>query len=210
MPSWLFLAVRVLDRLFRRLLLQTLHQAHTAGQLHFFGDLEHLSAPEAFRRYLAPLGKKDWVVYTKPPFGGPRQVLEYLGRYTHRIAISNERLLSRTGPRLFPMERLSPSAAAQSNHVIRPGIHPSLSSAYAAAIPAHPLFRLSSQLPPRRQVGIMPLLANPVMDLLPRAADLRDFDRTFPAGIPPLCPRCVERWPSSRHGSHAMARFRCA
>jgi Putative transposase/Transposase zinc-binding domain len=87
-----FLPVRVLSRLFRRLFLQGLRHLHSAGQLHFYADLQHLRDPQEFDRYLAPLAKKEWVVYSKPPFGGPQQVLVYLGRYTHRVAISNERL----------------------------------------------------------------------------------------------------------------------
>src|SRR5207253_5615014 len=62
--------------------------------LEFFGELEPLRDPSAFAAYLAPLRKSDWVVYSKPPFGGPQQALAYLGRYTHRVAISNRRLVS--------------------------------------------------------------------------------------------------------------------
>jgi hypothetical protein len=72
--------------------LRYLEQAHAAGKLHFHGDLERLSQPQAFARHLAPLRKIQWVVYAKPPFGGPEKVLDYLGRYTHRVAISNNRL----------------------------------------------------------------------------------------------------------------------
>lgn len=89
-----FLSVRVLSRLFRRLFLAALEKAFARGALRFSGALETLTAPEAFARYLAPLRKMEWVVYAKPPFGGPRQVLDYLGRYTHRTAISNQRLLA--------------------------------------------------------------------------------------------------------------------
>ncbi|HLJ75951.1 MAG TPA: IS91 family transposase [Acidobacteriaceae bacterium] len=89
-----FLPVRVLSRLFRRLFLEALLQAHAEGHLHFFGDLEKLADSDSFRGYLSPLEDKEWVVYAKPPFGGPRQVLEYLGRYTHRVAISNQRLVA--------------------------------------------------------------------------------------------------------------------
>ena len=88
-----FLPVRVLSRLFRRLFLEQLQRAFDAGNLHFFTHLEALSAPAAFARYLAPARQVEWVVYAKPPFGGPQQVLEYLGRYTHRVAISNHRLI---------------------------------------------------------------------------------------------------------------------
>jgi hypothetical protein len=89
-----FLPVRVLSRLFRRLFLQHLQAAFDTGQLRFFSSLEHLRDPQAFAQYLAPLRKTEWVVYAKAPFGGPEQVLNYLGRYTHRVAISNNRLLS--------------------------------------------------------------------------------------------------------------------
>ena len=89
-----FLPVRVLSRLFRRLFLQDLQAAFAAGQLGFFGDLVHLADPAAFAERLAQLRRTDWVVYAKPPFGGPEQVLAYLGRYTHRVAIANSRLIS--------------------------------------------------------------------------------------------------------------------
>jgi hypothetical protein len=89
-----FLPVRVLSRLFRRLFLEALQKAFDQDQLQFFGDLEPLQDAEDFARYLAPWKDAEWVVYAKPPFGGPQQVLEYLGRYTHRAAISNQRLLA--------------------------------------------------------------------------------------------------------------------
>ncbi len=89
-----FLPVRVLSRLFRRLFLEGLAALHRAGKLAFFGDLDGLSDPGAFADWLAPLRKSEWVVYAKPPFGGPEAVLAYLSRYTHRVAISNTRLVS--------------------------------------------------------------------------------------------------------------------
>ncbi len=89
-----FLPVRVLSRLFRRLFLEKLQTAFDGGHLRFFNALEPLQAPAAFARYLAPVRQAEWVVYAKPPFGGPQHVLEYLGRYTHRVAISNHRLIS--------------------------------------------------------------------------------------------------------------------
>jgi hypothetical protein len=88
-----FLPVRVLSRLFRRLFLAQLQAAFNIGLLQFFNALEPLKASAAFARYLAPARQTEWVVYAKPPFGGPQQVLDYLGRYTHRVAISNNRLL---------------------------------------------------------------------------------------------------------------------
>ena len=89
-----FLPVRVLSRLFRRLFLEKLIAAHQAGRLSFFGDHAPLVACKAFAAYLSPLRKIEWVVYSKRPFGGPEAVLAYLSRYTHRVAISNSRLIS--------------------------------------------------------------------------------------------------------------------
>ena len=92
-PSF-FLSVRVLSRLFRRLVLEKLASAHQAGQFQFFGPHAALTNAQTFATYLAPLRKKEWVVYSKRPFGGPEEVLRYLARYTHRVAISNRRLVS--------------------------------------------------------------------------------------------------------------------
>jgi hypothetical protein len=89
-----FLPVRVLSRLFRRLFLEGLAALHEAGQLQVFGDLAGLADPAAFAAFLATLRKAEWVVYAKPPFGGPEAVLAYLSRYTHRVALSNSRLIS--------------------------------------------------------------------------------------------------------------------
>jgi Putative transposase/Transposase zinc-binding domain len=88
-----FLPVRVLSRLFRRLFLEGLEALHAAGELQFFNDLSGLDDAAAFRAHLAPLRKCEWVVYAKRPFAGPAQVLAYLARYTHRVAIGNSRLL---------------------------------------------------------------------------------------------------------------------
>ncbi len=89
-----FLPVRVLSRLFRRLFLKMLTIAHEAGRLAFFRDHAALADKGAFAAFLAPLRKAEWVVYAKKPFGGPQAVLAYLARYTHRVAISNRRLIS--------------------------------------------------------------------------------------------------------------------
>jgi hypothetical protein len=92
-PDFL-LPVRVLSRLFRRLFLEMLDAAHGAGQLQFFGEHAALIEPRLFAAYLAPLRKAEWVVYSKRPFGGPQAGLAYLTRYTHRVAISNRRLIA--------------------------------------------------------------------------------------------------------------------
>ena len=92
-PAFL-LPVRVLGKLFRRLFLTRLIALHDAGRLAFFGSLAPLADRRAFLRHLSPVRKKRWVVYAKPPFAGPEAVLAYLSRYTHRVAISNRRLLA--------------------------------------------------------------------------------------------------------------------
>ena len=92
-----FLPVRVLSAMFRRVFLGMLRVAFKKGELEFFSSLESLRLPNNFYRYLDPLEKIDWVVYSKKPFGGPENAVEYLGRYTHRVAISNQRLLSDEG-----------------------------------------------------------------------------------------------------------------
>ncbi len=89
-----FLPVRVLSRLFRRRFLEALESAHQRGRLQFFGEYTELANAAAFARWLAPLRTCEWVVYAKRPFAGPDTVLEYLSRYTHRVAISNQRLVA--------------------------------------------------------------------------------------------------------------------
>jgi hypothetical protein len=89
-----FLPVPVLARLFRRLFLDYLRQAFEAGDLEFYSSLEPLRVGKVFLRHIAPARRKDWVVYAKPPFAGPDEVLKYVARYTHSIAISNNRLLN--------------------------------------------------------------------------------------------------------------------
>jgi hypothetical protein len=99
-PHWLscrpgfFLPVRILSRLYRGKFLALLQEACAAGRLGFHGRLADLTEPRAFAAWLTPLYQAEWVVYAKPPFGGPEQVLKYLARYTHRVALSNRRLLA--------------------------------------------------------------------------------------------------------------------
>ena len=91
-PAFL-LPVRVLGKLFRRLFLTRLIALHDAGRLDFFGSMAHLAGRQSFLRHLSPVRKKRWAVYAKAPFAGPEAVLAYLSRYTHRVAISNRRLI---------------------------------------------------------------------------------------------------------------------
>src|ERR1700682_3265464 len=89
-----FLPINVLRRVFRGKFVAGLQRAFQEGQLNFHGEMTLLAHPKTFAAWLRPLFRKDWVVYAKPPFGGPQYVLQYLGRYTHRVAISNHRLVS--------------------------------------------------------------------------------------------------------------------
>ena len=88
-----FLPVRVLSRFFRRRFLEMIERAFDCGELRFYSALANLQNRDAFQEYIVPVRRKEWVVYAKPPFAGPEQVLDYVGRYTHRVAISNNRLL---------------------------------------------------------------------------------------------------------------------
>ena len=130
-----FLPVRVLSRLFRRLFPEALEKAHADGLLQFFGDLESLREAPAFARYLAPLRQTEWVVYAKPPFGGPQQVLvEYVGRYTHRVAIFNERLLAlQDGQVSFRWKDYRHPERPQGDDGLRRGVHPPFPAARSAA-----------------------------------------------------------------------------
>lgn len=92
-----FLPVRVLSRLFRRRFIESLEKCHGVGQLRFFGEQAGLADPGAFARWLVRLRTTEWVVYAKRPFAGPQAVLAYLSRYTHRVAISNSRLVAMEG-----------------------------------------------------------------------------------------------------------------
>jgi len=137
-PRYL-LPVPVLSPLFRRLFLDKLLAAHRAGQLQFFGEHAPLTDCQAFARFLAPLRNRKWVVYCKRSFGGPKQVLRYLARYTHRVAISNRRLIScdekrvtfkwkdyrRKGSERYQVMTLATSEFIRRflMHVLPPGLH---------------------------------------------------------------------------------------
>ena len=145
--SGFFLPVRVLSRFFRRRFLELLGQAFGRGELEFFSTLEPLREQKAFRRYLDPLREKEWVVYAKAPFAGPEQVLDYVGRYTHRVAISNNRLLDiEDGHVTFRWKRLSRWRRSQDHDPHGRGVHPPLPTARPAVrLSPHPLLRAPRQ-----------------------------------------------------------------
>jgi hypothetical protein len=186
-PRRFLLPVRVLSRRFRRLVLKALAKAYADGALQLFGELESLRDASAFARFLAPLEHKEWVVYAKPPFGGPAHVLEYLGRYTHRVAISNQRLLA-----------LEDGQVSFAWTDYRDSLHKVMT------VPAEEFIRLFLQHAlPRgfqriRYYGFLAnchragqlalcrnLLATPYSDLLPRPTDYPDFCAKLRR-----CPKC--------------------
>ena len=134
-PAFL-LPVRVLGKLFRRLFLTRLLELHDAGRLAFFGDQRRVArATRLPAPPLARLRKKNWVVYAKPPFAGPEAVLAYLSRYTHRVAISNRRLISlRRRRRHLPLQGLSPRRRRALSHddARHRRVHPALPAARSA------------------------------------------------------------------------------
>jgi Putative transposase/Transposase zinc-binding domain len=187
------LPVRVLSSLFRRRMLQALQKAHAAGQLRFFGDLEPLRHPPTFAGYLAPLQKSKWVVYAKPPFGGPRHVLQYLGRYTHRVAISNRRLLALEDGRVsfawkdYREQQQQKVMTVSAEEFIRRFLQHALPPGfqriryYGFLANCHRAAKLDLC---RR------LLAMPCEQLLPGPADCHNFSAAFTGPSLRLCPQC--------------------
>ena len=190
-----FLPVRVLSALFRRPFIELLEEAFTAGKLKFCGALAALAGKTAFREYLAPLGERDWVVYAKPPFGGPQQALAYLGRYTHRIALSNERILGVcNGEVTFQWKDYR---------------HKNKQKSRVMTIPADEFIRrfLIHTIPPgfqriryfgflanryRREKVVLcrQLLNTAITELLPSAAQCTSLREALHPARPPRCPSC--------------------
>jgi hypothetical protein len=191
--SGFFLPVRVLSRLFRRLFLEALENLFQQNLLRFFSKLEPLSAPAAFALFLAPLREAEWVVYAKPPFGGPRQVLQYLGRYTHRVAISNQRLLALQDDQVSfqwkdyrhqhqsKIMTLPPEEFIRRFllHVLPPGFQRIRHFGFLANCHRKDKLAVCRQL-----------LAAPWADLLPRPTDYRDFYQALTHQSLRLCPQC--------------------
>jgi Putative transposase len=143
-----FLPVRVLSRLFRRLFLQRLEAMHTAGELQLLGEL---NAQHAFKTYLAPLRKTEWVVYAKKPFAGPKQVLAYLARYTHRVAISNSRLLALDEAHVSFRWKDYRESDRHRSKVMRLEVGEFMRRFLLHVLPSHSSLRPLRQRPPRRQ-----------------------------------------------------------
>jgi hypothetical protein len=188
-----FLPVRVLSRLFRRLFLEAIEKAYAAGELQFFATLEPLRDPSAFTQYLAPLRQTEWVVYAKPSFGGPPQVIEYLGRYTHRVAISNQRLVALQDDQVsfrwkdyrHPEKQNVMTVSAEEfirrflQHALPPGFQRIRYFGLLANCHRAGKLRLCRQK-----------LAAPLTDLLPVPQDYRDFYAALTGNNLRLCPEC--------------------
>jgi hypothetical protein len=188
-----FLPVRVLSRLFRRLFLEALQQAFQNGRLEFFGELEPLRDPDAFNRYLIPAGEAEWVVYAKPPFGGALQVLEYLGRYTHKVAISNRRLLSIANGEVsfqwkdYRHHQRSKVMTVSADEFIRRFLIHTLP-------PGFPRIRYFGFLANRHRKEKLALCRHllnvPIGDLLPLPIACRELLQALVEKAGPTCPKC--------------------
>jgi len=192
-----FLPVRVLSRLFRRLFLAALQACFDQGKLQFYGELEELLDAARFAAYLAPLRQKEWVVYAKPPFGGPAQVLAYLGRYTHRVAISNHRLLSHQQGKVTFQWKDYRGPGRQKSRV--------MTLACGEFIRRFLIHTLPDRFQRIRHFGFLAnrhrkeklalcrqLLAHPITDLLPEPAACRELSRALDSPPPVRCPSCGE------------------
>jgi putative transposase/transposase-like zinc-binding protein len=196
------LPVKVLSRRFQHLFLDALQKAYDNGELQFFGDLEALRDPAAFAQFLAPLRDNDWVVYAKPPFGGPEHAIEYLGRYTHRVAISNRRLLAMEDGQVsyswkdyrdHGKDKVITVAAEEFirrflQHSLPPGFQRIRYYGFLANVHRARKLELCRQL-----------LATWASQLLPSLAACHDFVRALTATQPRRCPQC---------GSGSLLRFR--
>jgi hypothetical protein len=189
-----FLPVRALSKLFRRLMLEKLTAAHANGKLNFFGRNTHLANAQAFKRFLAPCRRRKWFVYAKRPFAGPTAVLAYLSRYTHRVAISNRRIVKVDATsvsfrvkdyRAAPDRRWRTMTLATQEfirriliHVLPKGLHRIRHyGLFASTMKAQNLAKM------RELLGV----ATPVPDAV--AADL-DEAVTTESTLPQPCPRC--------------------
>jgi len=190
-----FLPVKVLSRLFRRLFLEQLRIAFRKGKLRFSGELAELRRQTCFIRYLAPLKEAEWVVYAKAPFGGALQVLDYLGRYTHRVALSNERLLDvKDGQVTFQWKDYRAKGREKSRVMTLAG------EEFIRRFLIHVLPRgfqrirffglLSNRNRKARLADCRRLLTAPILELLPNPGEYRSVWQPLPEQSIRCCPGC--------------------
>jgi Putative transposase/Transposase zinc-binding domain len=189
-----FLPVFVLSKLFRRLMLEKLLAAHEAGRLQFFGSLAYLTDPKTFAAFLAPLKKKRWFVYAKRPFAGPKAVLAYLSRYTHRVAISNRRLIA--------VDQESVTFTVKDYRVEGPGRYTTMTLAIDEFIRRFLLHVLPTGFHRIRHYGLLAsgkrtetiAKARELLDLVaPAAVEAVEIDPTATQVLPSPCPCCGGR-----------------
>jgi hypothetical protein len=191
-PSF-FLSVRVLSRLFRRLFLGLLATAHAKGRLAFFGACEKLAEIRAFAAFLKRQRKVEWVVYAKAPFGGPEAVLAYLARYTHRVAISNRRLIA--------ADEASVTFTYKDYRVEGPGRHKAMTLATHEFIRRFLMHVLPKGFQRIRHYGLLAngnrtrlvAKARELLAMAPREkqpADEQTAQPAMPQALPCPCPRC--------------------
>ena len=190
-----FLPVKVLSRLFRRLFLEALEEAFQNQQLQFFGELEPLQQQETFTEYLRPLRDTEWVVYAKPPFGGAQQALAYLGRYTHRVAIANERIRQVENGRVSFQWKDYRRGKRQQSQVMTLEAGEFIRRFLLHTLPVgFQRIRHFGFLANRRRATLIPLcrklLTEPVTGLLPEREACRDLARKLDEKAPTPCPEC--------------------
>jgi hypothetical protein len=190
-----FLPVKVLSRLFRRLFLEALRAAHRQKQLHFFGEIEALTDEAVFLRYLKPVEESEWVVYAKKPFGGPQKVLDYLGRYTHRVALSNDRILDVSNGQVSFQWRDYRDKEKYKSRVMTLPADEFIRRFLIHTLP--PGFRrirhfgfLANRFRKEKLALCRKLLSNPVTELLPAAVQCREIAISLHTQPFHRCPKC--------------------
>ena len=212
-PNFL-LPVLVLSKLFRRLMLEKLLAAHAAGRLQFFGSHAHLADAKAFAAFLAPLRKKRWFVYAKRPFAGPKAVLAYLSRYTHRVAISNRRLIAVDSDERHLQGQGLPGRGPRPLHhddARHRRVHPPLPHPRPAQrLPSHPPLRPVRQraIAPRRSRGHANSSVWPRLRPRRRSRSIRRQRRRSPSLAPAAAAACSSSRPSRPAANHATGRPR--
>jgi len=213
-PPGFFLPVRVLSRLFRRLFLAALEKAFGDEKLRWLGEIESLSGRAAFAQHLAPLRQREWVVYAKPPFGGPLQALEYLGRYTHRVALSNERLLAVQNGQITFQWKDYRHKDKQKSRVMKLSAEEFIRRFLLHTLP--PGFQrirhfglLANRYREQHLALCRKLLTRPTAELLPQPAPCCQVSQALASLLPVRCPECglgimirlgflpAYRWPAS-------------
>jgi hypothetical protein len=190
-----FLPVKVLSRLFRRLFLAALRTAYRHKQLQFIGEIESLTGEAAFLAYLKPVEESEWVVYAKKPFGGPRNVLDYLGRYTHRVALSNDRILDVSKGQVTFQWRDYRNKDKYKSRTMTVAADEFIRRFLIHTLP--PGFRriryfgfLANRFRKEKLDLCRNLLSNAVTELLPGAAQCREIMAALPNQPLPPCPKC--------------------